>query len=130
MSIKMKVLVIDDENDILEMVSKALTRNGYEVTAVSNIADASKQIRYNKWDLIISDVMIPYEGGFELVDSIKATSNTPVIMITGMSEDVLNATINKADFIMHKPFSSNDLVKKVKELTSQSSNNEPITDSN
>ena len=122
----MKVLVIDDENDILEMVSKALTRNGYEVTTVSNLADASKQILYNKWDLIISDVMIPYEGGFELVDSIKATSDTPVIMITGMSEDVLNATINKADVIIHKPFSSHDLVNKVKELTSATTNNESI----
>ncbi|CAN5661599.1 hypothetical protein BH11BAC1_BH11BAC1_16000 [soil metagenome] len=119
----MKVLVIDDEKDILEMVSKALKRNGYEVTVASTIAEAAKQIRYNKWDLIISDVMIPYEGGFELVDSIKATSNTPVIMITGMSEDVLKATINKADVIMHKPFSSADLIKRVNELTAQSQPN-------
>jgi len=113
----MKVLVIDDEKDILEMVSKALVRNGFEVTVAANIPDAAKQIRYHSWDLIISDVMIPYEGGFELVDSIKATSKTPVIMITGMSEDVLNATRNKADLIIHKPFSSAELVKKVKELT-------------
>ena len=95
----MKILVIDDEKDILEMVSKALERSGYEVTTVWNIPDAAKQIRYNKWDLIVSDVMIPYEGGFELVDSVKATSDTPVILITGMSEDVLNATVNKADVI-------------------------------
>ena len=113
----MKVLVIDDETDILKMVSKALERNGYEATAVSNIPDAAKQIRYNKWDLIITDVMIPYEGGFELVEGIKAVSNTPVIMITGMSEDVLKATINKADVIIHKPFTGAELIKKVKELT-------------
>ncbi len=115
----MKILVIDDEKDILDMVSKAMKRNGYEVTAVSNIPDAAKQIRYNKWDLIVSDVMIPYEGGFELVDSIKATSDTPVILITGMSEDVLNATINKADVILHKPFTAVDLLKHVKALTTK-----------
>ena len=113
----MKVLVIDDETDILNMVSKALERNGYEATAVSNIPDAAKQIRWHKWDLIITDVMIPYEGGFELVEGIKAISDTPVIMITGMSEDVLKATINKADAILHKPFTGADLIRKVKELT-------------
>jgi DNA-binding response OmpR family regulator len=123
----MKILLIDDEKDILEMVSKALKRNGYEVTAVASIPEAAKQIRYHQWDLIISDVMIPYEGGFELVESIKASSNTPVIMITGMSEDILNATINKADAILHKPFSSADLIKKVKELTANSASSESVT---
>ena len=112
----MKILVIDDEKDILEMVSKALKRNGYEVTTAWNIADAAKQIRYNKWDLIVSDVMIPYEGGFELVDSVKAISDTPVILITGMSEDVLNATVNKADVILHKPFTAKVLVDEVNRL--------------
>jgi DNA-binding response OmpR family regulator len=112
----MKILVIDDEKDILEMVSKALKRDGYEVTTVWNIPDAAKQIRYNKWDLIVSDVMIPYEGGFELVDSVKATSDTPVILITGMSEDVLNATVNKADVILHKPFTAKRLVEEVNKL--------------
>ena len=113
----MRVLVIDDEKEILMMVSKALGRNGYEVITASNIPEAAKLIRNNIWDLIITDVMIPYVGGFELVDDIKAISTTPVIMMTGMSEDVLNTTVTKADKVLHKPFNSNDLIKAAKELT-------------
>ena len=112
----MKILVIDDEAPILEMVSKALHRNGYDVVAVSNIPDAAKQIRNNTWDLVITDVMIPFKGGFELVEAIKSNSNTPVIIMTGMSEDVLSATVTKADAIFHKPFSSTDLLDTVKRL--------------
>ena len=115
----MKVLVIDDEKEILLMVEKALGRHGYEVITVTNIPDAAKLIRNNKWDLIITDVMIPYSGGFELVEDIKSISDTPVIMMTGMSEDILNATINKADKVLHKPFSSEDLISAVREFTEE-----------
>ena len=113
----MKILVIDDENEICEMVTKALMRNGYDVSTANTLHTASKLITSDKWDLIITDAMIPYVGGFELVDDIKATTSTPVIMITGMSEDVLKATVNKADLVIHKPFSGYDLVNAVKELT-------------
>ena len=113
----MKILVIDDEKEILLLVSKVLERNDYEVTTAESILAASKLIHNNTWDLIISDVMLPYLGGFELVEDIKATYSTPVILITGMSEDVFKATINKADKILYKPFSSDELINAVKQLT-------------
>jgi DNA-binding response OmpR family regulator len=113
----MKILVVDDENEILIMVSKLLKRNGYEVVAVGSIGEAAKLIRNNQWDLIISDVMIPYAGGFELVDAVKSESTTPVIIMTGMSEEVLQTTVTRADVIIHKPFKSKDLLNHVKELT-------------
>ena len=112
----MKILVIDDEKEICEMITKALTRNGYEVTTANSIHTAGKLITSAQWDLIITDVMIPYVGGFELVDDIKANSSTPVIVMSGMSEDVLAATVNKADLLIHKPFSGNELVQAVKDL--------------
>lgn len=115
----MKILVIDDENEICEMVTKALIRNGYDVKSANNLHTASKLITSDKWDLIITDAMIPYVGGFELIDDIKATTTTPVIMITGMSEDILKATVNKADLIIHKPFNGSDLLNAVKELTGE-----------
>ena len=115
----MKVLVIDDEIPILEMISKILTRNGYEVVAVSNLTDASKELQKNGWDLIITDVMIPYKGGFELVDDIKSRSQIPVIIITGMSDDVLKATVHKADMLFQKPFNGIDLLEGVKKLTQE-----------
>ncbi len=116
----MRILVIDDEQEICEMVTKALTRNGYEVITAYNIQDAYRLIRDEAWDLVITDVMIPYVGGFELAEAIKtSSSSTPVIMMTGMSEEVLKATVNKADLVISKPFDSADLVKAVKELTEE-----------
>lgn len=115
----MKILVIDDEKEICEMVTKALNRNGYDVVTAYSIHSAAKLIRSNTWDLIITDVMLPYVGGFELVDDIKSNSSTPVIMMTGMSEEVLKTTVNKADVIIHKPFSGSELVKAVKGLTGE-----------
>ena len=94
----MKVLVIDDELQILEMISKILTRNGYDVTAVSNLTDASRELQKKGWDIIITDVMIPYKGGFE---------------------DVLKATVHKADMLFQKPFNGVDLLEGVKKLTQE-----------
>jgi len=115
----MKILVVDDEKEICEMVTKTLVRNGYDVITATNLQAATKLINNSNWDLIITDAMIPYVGGIELVDDIKATSSTPVIMMTGMSEDILKTTINKADLIIHKPFSSLDLLSAVKALTGE-----------
>jgi DNA-binding response OmpR family regulator len=113
----MKILVVDDEKEIRVMVSKLLKRNGYEVVDVGSIDEAAKLIRNNAWDVIISDVMIPYSGGFELVDAVKSESATPVIIMTGMSEEVLRSTVTKADIILHKPFKSTELLNAVRTLT-------------
>jgi len=113
----MRILVIDDEKEICEMISKALERNGYEVVTAHSIRSAAQMIRSETWDLVITDVMLPYVGGFELVDAIKSTSAIPVIMMTGMSDEVLSATVHKADMVIHKPFSVYDLMNAVKMLT-------------
>jgi DNA-binding response OmpR family regulator len=110
----MNVLVIDDEKEIREIVSKTLTNAGYDVTATDNVVDAVKLINSKSWDLVISDIMIPHLGGFEIVDHIKDSSNTPVIVMTGMDKDVLMSTLNKADHVLTKPFSSKDLLGLVK----------------
>ena len=113
----MKILVIEDEKQIRDMVALALERDGFEVTTAETMDEAAKSIRYNQWDLVISDVMLPYKGGFELVDDIKSTSPaTPVILITGMSRDVLEATVTKADLVIHKPFSGKEIATQVKKL--------------
>jgi|GEM_PF-1016256 len=114
----MNVLVIDDEKEIREIVSKTLTKAGYDVTSTDNVVDAEKLIRSKTWDLVVSDIMIPHNGGFELVDCVKDSSNTPVIVMTGMDQDVLQATLNRADHILPKPFTSKQLLDIVhKELS-------------
>ena len=115
----MNILVIDDEKDIRDSISSILTKKGYNPTTIDNVMDAEDLIRNKKWDLIISDIMIPHLGGFELVDVLKAVSpKTPMIIITGMDKDILDATVTRANVILTKPFTSQQLTDAVSKLTS------------
>lgn len=114
----MNVLVIDDEKDIRDNISSILTKKGYTPTTVGNIFDARKLIHSSKWDIIISDIMIPHIGGFDLVDLVKAVSpQTPVVIVTGMEKNILNATRTNADMVLTKPFTSKQLTDAIDKLT-------------
>src|SRR5436189_5796765 len=113
----MNVLVIDDEKDIRDSISSILKKNGYNPTTIDNVSDAEKLIRTKKWDLIISDIMIPHLGGFELVDVIKEVSpKTPVLVITGMDKDILGSTVTNADIVLTKPFTTKQLTVALSKL--------------
>lgn len=118
----MNILVIDDEKDIRENVATILTKAGYNITVSDNVTDAAILIRNKKWDLVISDIMIPHLGGFDLVDLVKKISpGTPVIIATGMDKEVLNSTITKADVVLTKPFTGKQLTTAVSKLTGAAS---------
>ncbi len=111
------VLVIDDEKDIRENISNILKKHDYHAVTIDNVVDAEDMIRNKKWDIIISDVMIPHLGGFELVDVVKQiSSDTPVILVTGMDKDILNTTSTRADIILTKPFTGKQLIDAIESL--------------
>jgi CheY-like chemotaxis protein len=114
---KNSILIIDDEKVIRESVSKTLTKAGYETQTAATLLEAVEIIQSNKFDLIICDVMIPHIGGLELVDKLKADpkySGIPIILMTGMDRDILNATMISADAVITKPFDSAQLLDVVK----------------
>lgn len=114
----MNVLIIDDEKDIRDNVSSILKKRGFNTTTTDNVVDAENLIRNQKWDVIISDVMIPHLGGFEIVDVVKVVSpDTPIVLITGMDRDILNSTVTKADAVLTKPFTSKQLTDAIEKLT-------------
>jgi DNA-binding response OmpR family regulator len=114
----MNVLIVDDEVDIRENISSILKKKGFEPVTAGNLKDAEQLIRTQKWDLIISDIMIPHLGGFELIDLVKEiTPDTPVLIVTGMEREVLQATFSSADAVLSKPFTSAQLMKKIAALT-------------
>ncbi len=111
------VLVIDDEKDIRENISIILKKHEYHPVTIDNVVDAEDMIRNKKWDIIISDVMIPHLGGFELVDVVKQiSSDTPVILVTGMDKEILDTTATKADIILTKPFTGKQLIDAIESL--------------
>ncbi len=116
----MKILVIDDEVDILDAVENILTKEGYEVERASSLAEGKFKISESDYNLVISDIMLPHWGGFDLVDAIKenpAKQKTPVIVITGMDSGILESTHTFADICLSKPFTRQQLLNAVNSLT-------------
>ena len=111
------ILVIDDEEDIATAISRSLKREGYSVIITSDYKTSIKVIANSEIDLIISDVMLPYTGGFDIVEYVKnddTLKNTPVILVTGMDKDILYSSSIKADAVVSKPFDMDRLLALVK----------------
>jgi CheY-like chemotaxis protein len=116
-----KILVIDDDPFIRESVQKTLTKEGFEVETVASIRSAVDTVAKQHFQLILCDVMIPSVGGFELIEQIKADpsrKNIPILLVTGMDKEILHMTHHEADGVLTKPFNSEELVRKVKEMLS------------
>jgi CheY-like chemotaxis protein len=116
-----RVLVVDDEPDILRVVSFRFKKAGYEVLTANNGKTALDLISVNKPDLILLDLRMPVMGGDEVCAKIKSDTlfkEIPVILLTASSGDKIakKAEELKADDYMVKPFDSDVLLKKVQKL--------------
>jgi DNA-binding response OmpR family regulator len=108
---KPRVLVIDDELQLLEIVYFALETQGFVVTTANDIASAEVILAENDYDLIVLDVMLPDGMGFNLCKTIRAKSNVPIIMLTarGEYEDRELGFESGADDYVVKPFHPREL---------------------
>ena len=114
-----KILVVDDEEHIAELISYNLTSNGYKVVIANNGIDAVKLAIEEKPSLILLDLMIPGKDGYDVCKDVRSNSeirNTPIIMLTAKSEEVdkiLGLELGADDYIT-KPFSIRELLARVK----------------
>jgi len=117
--VKSKILLIEDEPDILEVIQYNLEREGHKVVACRNGEQGLSRIRTDNPDLVILDIMLPGMDGVEVCRQVKSdpiTRSIPVIMVTAKSEEsdvVLGLGIGADDYIS-KPFSPRELVARVK----------------
>ncbi len=115
---KRKILVIDDEHHILELIQFNLENNGFEVLTCDNGEDAVTTAINKDIDLIILDLMLPGINGIEVCKRIKESSdnNTPIIMLTAKGEenDKIQGLDIGADDYMTKPFSIRELLARIK----------------
>ena len=116
-----RVLVIEDEPNIIEAVSFILSRDGWEVKTHANGHDAMDAVRSRAPDLIILDVMLPGKSGFDILQEIRADpvyGPTPVLMLTarGQTKDREMAERAGASQYMTKPFSNADVLAAVRAL--------------
>ncbi len=111
-----RILVVDDEPEIADLVALYLTNEGYQVDTEYHGNSALKAIQDNKYSMAILDVMLPGIDGFALCREIRKTDNFPIIMLTAKGEDVdkLNGLALGADDYVTKPFRPLELVARVK----------------
>lgn len=119
MAVRKKVLVVDDEPDLVELVAYNLKREGYEVASSADGEEALEKIRTQRFDLVVLDLMLPGIQGLELCRAVKAdprTASLPVIMLTAKSEEADRVTglETGADDYVAKPFSPRELAARVR----------------
>ena len=116
---KEKILVVDDEEDILELVRYNLSREGYQVTGSLTGEDALHKIRSDTFDLIVLDLMLPGMDGLAFTKTVKNDSrlrSTPIIMLTAKGEeaDIVAGLELGADDYITKPFSPRVMIARVR----------------
>jgi len=111
-----KILVVDDEESILKLVSAYLRPEGYQVYSAADGAAGLKAARAYKPDLIILDIMLPGMDGIELLSHLRRESNAYVILLTAKTEEtdkIIGLAVGADDYVT-KPFSPRELVARVK----------------
>jgi two-component system phosphate regulon response regulator OmpR len=105
------LLVVDDDRRIRDLLSRYLAREGYRVTTAGNAAEARAKLDGLSFDLLVLDVMMPGESGFELAKAIRASSAVPILMLTARdeSEDRIRGLELGADDYVAKPFEAREL---------------------
>ncbi|MBQ9188958.1 MAG: response regulator, partial [Clostridia bacterium] len=110
------ILVIDDDRNILAIIELYLKKAGFEVVTCTNGYDALPSFRAVKPALVILDVMLPGQDGWQILHDIRKESTTPVIMLTAKGdtgERVRGLELGADDYIA-KPFDSNELLARIK----------------
>lgn len=113
---KQKILIVDDDNNIAELIALYLTKECFETKIVNDGEEALKEFASFRPDLIILDLMLPGVDGFEICREVRSQKNTPIIMVSAKKDDIdkIRGLGLGADDYMTKPFSPSELVARVK----------------
>ena len=122
-----KILIVDDEEILLKMLSTRLESGGFNVEFARNGEECLASVRTKKPDLIVLDILMPKKDGYTVCEELRrdpATSNMKIVMLTALAEDLdrQRGFDAGADAYLTKPFSPTTLLQKVNELLPQ---NEP-----
>lgn len=123
----MKILVVDDEELIRDVIKEYLEANNYTVEEASNGIEALEKLENNKYDLLILDIMMKELDGFSMLDRLDKNKMIPTIVLSARGEeyDKLHGFDLGIDDYLTKPFSPKELVARVKAILNRSSKNLP-----
>ncbi|HJS17378.1 MAG TPA: response regulator transcription factor [Anaerolineales bacterium] len=113
-----KILIIDDDTDLLQLTSLILKKAGYQVLTASDGLDGISKFFMHHPDLIVVDVMMPGSNGFDVCERIRKISEAPIIMLTALNQeqDMLHGLAAGADDFLSKPFNPEILLARAKTL--------------
>ena len=117
-----RLLVVDDDPELRELITAYLTKQGYQITAVADGIEMDRALLAQDADLIILDLMLPGEDGLSIAKRLKQDGNTPVIIVSAQGEDVdriVGLEIGADDYIA-KPFNPRELLARVRAVLRRS----------
>lgn len=112
---KYKILVAEDDNDIVKILKLYLDNSGFEVVYVDNGMDALKKIQEEHIDLAILDLIMPIMNGYELTKNIREISNIPILIFSAkyeISDKILALSIGADDYLT-KPFEPMEVIARI-----------------
>ena len=115
---KNHILIVDDDNRIRDLLKDYLSENKYIVSSAENADQAREKLKYLKFDIIILDVMMPGQNGYELTKEIKKKIKIPIILLTakGEVENRIKGLELGADDYIGKPFEPKELLLRIKNI--------------
>ena len=116
-----RILVVDDENTVRELLSELLSNIGYQVVSAQNGYDGLKLFQNNSIELVLTDLDMPVMDGWSLAAGIKAKSpGTPVIIVTGLDKEEVSQKLKAGhvDGVIFKPFSVEEVNETVRKMLS------------
>jgi len=117
-----RILIIDDDEELCELVSEYLTVEGFEVEVVNDGESGLEKALREEQDLVILDVMLPKKNGFDVLRELRQTSKIPVLMLTARGEDterIVGLEIGADDYLP-KPFNPRELVARLRAILRRS----------
>ena len=119
---KKHILIVDDDNRIRDLLRDYLSDNNYIVSTAENALQAKERLQFLKFDIIILDVMMPGQNGYELTEEIKKNINVPIVLLTakGEVENRIKGLEIGADDYIGKPFEPKELLLRIKNILNKS----------
>ncbi|MCT8607863.1 response regulator [Glaesserella parasuis] len=122
-----KILLVDDDVDLTELLSESLSLEGFDIHTVHNGQDALTELEIQNYDLILLDVMMPILNGIETLKQIRQKYSTPVLMLSARDDEidrVLGLELGADDYLP-KPFNDRELVARIKAILRRSITQKP-----
>jgi len=126
----MRVLVVEDDNKLLNLISKKLKEEGFEVDKAKDAEEGLNYILYQNYDVIILDIMLPKMSGFQVIETVRKKGiKTPILILSAKEsvEDKVKGLSIGADDYLTKPFSFPELIARINALIRRTKNIEEFT---